>query len=149
MSIPNAKEEVTFLLVDDDETDREMVRRSFKKEKVANPIIEAKDGIEALEKLRGEGGQDQVPYPYIILLDLKMPRMNGIEFLEELRKDPKLKSSVVFVMTSSNAHTDKIAAYNFNVAGYIIKGELYNGLTQLVLMLDHYWKIVQLPPKST
>ena len=88
---------VTILLVDDDKVDIMAVRRSFRDLKIANPIIEAKDGIMALERLRGENGYEKVPSPCLVLLDLNMPRMGGIEFLREVRDDPALRSILIFV----------------------------------------------------
>ena len=92
---------VTILLVDDDKVDAMAVKRSFRELKIANPVIEAHNGIEALERLRGENGHEKVPEPLLMLLDLNMPRMGGIEFLEELRRDPVLRRTLVFVMTTS------------------------------------------------
>ena len=95
--------EVNILLVEDDEVDVMAVKRALKTLKIANPFFRAADGIEALEMLRGTGGKKQLPSPYIVLLDLNMPRMDGLEFLDELRQDPALHRSVVFVMTTSAA----------------------------------------------
>jgi CheY-like chemotaxis protein len=74
--------------------------RAFKKAKIANPVSLAHDGIDALEMLRGTNGRERFPRPFLILLDLNMPRMNGIEFLKELRQDDELRKSIVFVMTT-------------------------------------------------
>ena len=95
--------------------------RAFKSRKIANPISFAHDGIDALDMLRGTNGRERLPRPYLILLDLNMPRMDGVEFLIELRKDQDLKKSIVFVMTTSGADEDKVKAYNLGVAGYILK----------------------------
>ncbi|MEM9488664.1 MAG: response regulator, partial [Myxococcota bacterium] len=78
---------VTVLLVEDNEVDVEAVRRAFRKLRIANPIQVARDGLEALDRLRGQGEYETVPRPYLILLDLNLPRMSGIEFLRELRRD--------------------------------------------------------------
>ena len=86
-----------------------------------------------------------VTRPSLILLDLNMPRMNGIETLEELRKDRSLSSSVVFVLTTSADDKDMVAAYSKNVAGYIIKKQVRDGFMQVMEMLDHYWRVVELP----
>ncbi|RUP22418.1 response regulator, partial [Methylobacterium sp.] len=76
---------VNILLVDDDEVDVQGLKRAFKKSKIGNPITVARDGIEALEILRGQNGRERLPKPHLVLLDLNMPRMNGIEFLEAVR----------------------------------------------------------------
>ena len=83
-----------------------------------------------------------------VLLDLNMPRMNGIEFLEEIREDPRLRKLVVFVLTTSKADEDKVAAYEKNVAGYIVKSDVGNDFMRVVTMLDHYWRVVELPPDN-
>lgn len=131
----------TILLVEDDDVDAKMVVRAFTKLRIANPIVRAKDGVSALELLR----DNTVTRPYIILLDLNMPRMGGLEFLEQLRNDPVLNTSIVFVLTTSKDDEDKGAAYNQNIAGYIIKEKLQNGFDELVKLLDCYWRIVELP----
>lgn len=137
----NSKE-VTILLVDDDDVDVMGVTRALKKLKIINPIVRAHDGIEALELLRRS---DVVPRPYIILLDINMPRMNGLEMLAELRKDELLSDSVVFVLTTSKIDEDKVIAYKNHVAGYIVKTRVEDGFMRIIDMLDHYWRIVELP----
>lgn len=133
---------VTIFLVDDDDIDVMGIERALKKLKIANNLVRARDGFEALEMLRKEGG---VEHPYLILLDINMPRMSGIEFLEELRNDAALSSSVVFVLTTSQDDEDKTAVYSKHVAGYIVKNKIDDGFLSMVDMLDHYWRIVELP----
>lgn len=135
---------VNILLVDDDDVDTEMVIRGFRNHRIANPITVAENGTEALKVLRGNG-EGPLVKPFVILLDLNMPGMNGFEFLEELRDDPKLKDSVVFVLTTSNAETDRARSYNKNVAGYIVKSEVGPSFKKAVDLLDHYWTTVTLP----
>ena len=136
---------VTVLVVDDNAVDREGVRRAFSKLKIANPIIEAVDGIDALEKLSGSNGNQPVPRPYLILLDINMPRLSGVDFLRQLRADVMLQDSVVFVLTTSKNDEDRMASYDFNVAGYIIKSDVGAGFLRVVELLEHYWKLVELP----
>jgi len=136
--------EVHILLVEDDEVDAEAVTRAFLKHKIANPIIRAGDGLEALGILRGEGVA-AMPRPYIILLDLNMPRMNGLEFLQELRDDDALTDSVVFVLTTSDDERDKTAAYKTHIAGYVLKSKAREDFSRLIELMDCYWKIVELP----
>lgn len=133
----------TILLVEDDDVDAMSVERAFKKMRIANPIIRAKDGLVALELLKN----GTIITPYIMLLDLNMPRMGGLELLAELRKDENLKNSVVFVLTTSKDDEDKLAAYNQNIAGYIVKEKLQHGFDELVKLLDHYWRLVELPDR--
>lgn len=136
---------VNLLLVDDDEVDVQGLKRAFTKSKIGNPISVARDGIEALEILRGENGRAKLAKPHLILLDLNMPRMNGIEFLEALRADEELKAALVFMVTTSKAEEDKARAYGHNVAGYIVKQDPANTFMQAVSLLEHYWKIVEFP----
>ena len=137
----HAKREITIVIVDDDDVDAQAITRAMAQLKIANPIIRAVDGIDALEKLRSP----DVHMPLIILLDLNMPRMGGIEFLEELRKDEKLHSALVIILTTSNAPEDISAAYEHYVAGYIVKSDVAKGFTDLINKLDTYWKIIELP----
>ncbi len=136
---------VTILLVDDDAVDAMAVRRAFRELKIANPVIEAHDGIEALQRLRGENGYEKVPEPLLILLDLNMPCMGGIEFLEELRRDPLLSSALVFVMTTSAAEEDRRLAYQKNVAGYVLKNRLGQSFLEAIGMIEHYWQVIEFP----
>src|SRR5215212_2331167 len=107
----------SILLIDDDEIDVEAVKRAFRQHKLANPIIHAIDGIIAFEILREKSAKSRLTKPYIILLDINMPRMGGLEFLHELREDPTLTDSVVFILTTSNSRDDKLAAYREHIAG--------------------------------
>lgn len=136
---------VNVLLVEDNEVDREVVRRAFAKSGISHPIHVANDGVEALEMLRGAEGKLPLPRPFLILLDINMPRMNGIELLRQLRQDPELHDSVVFVLTTSKREQDRVASYAYNVAGYMVKGEVGQGFSKAVEMLDRYWRVVELP----
>ncbi len=133
---------VTILLVDDDDVDVMGVERALKKLKILNPIVRARDGIEGLALLRDPAA---VQRPYIVLLDLNMPRMSGLEMLTELRNDPQLSSAVVFVLTTSKADEDMVTAYQQHIAGYIVKSQVGDGFLRVMEMLDHYWRVVELP----
>lgn len=132
----------SLLLVEDDDVDVMSVKRAFRKLKIANPLHITRDGLEALAALRNPG---QIPRPTLVLLDLNMPRMNGLEFLEEIRKDSELKKLVVFVLTTSEADEDLCAAYQQNVAGYIVKSDVAKDFMEVIALLDHYWRVVELP----
>lgn len=140
-------EHVNVLLVEDNDVDIEGIQRAFARHQIRNPVVVAKDGLQALDRLRGEGGNPPLERPYMILLDLNLPRMDGIEFLEELRQDPSLRDSVVFVLTTSRSIEDKIASYDFNVAGYMVKGEVGESFAGMVDLLDRYWKVNEFPPE--
>lgn len=136
---------VNILLVEDDDVDAEGALRAFKKHKIANPVRRASDGIEALDILRGTNSAERLETPYLILTDINMPRMDGIELLQEIRHDHDLRSSVVFVLTTSKREEDKVKAYHFNVAGYLIKSNVGEDFMEMINMLDSYWKIVEFP----
>jgi CheY-like chemotaxis protein len=135
-----------LLHVEDDNLDIIGLQRAFKTAKIANPITVAHDGIEALETLRGSHGRARLPRPFIILLDLNMPRMDGIRFLQEIRGDEELKQAIVFIMTTSNADSDKVKSYELGVAGYIVKADPAKSFLEATALLDTYWKIVEFPP---
>jgi CheY-like chemotaxis protein len=135
-------EQLNILLVEDDEVDVMTVKRAFRQNHISNPLFVANDGIEALEMLRGN---DLPKGRRIVLLDLNMPRMNGIEFLQEVRKDPELASVPVVVLTTSNDDHDKVKAYNLNVAGYLVKPVTFLNFCDLMVALNKYWSLVELP----
>jgi CheY-like chemotaxis protein len=137
--------EVTILLIEDDDVDVMAIQRAMRDLKIANPLCRAIDGIEALEILRGENGKVALPRPYIILLDLNMPRMNGLEFLDTLRLDPNLQRSIVFVMTTSATEEDRFRAYERHVAGYVLKHNPASTFLDSLMMLEHYWRVIEFP----
>jgi len=136
----------SLLHVEDDDLCLMSLHRAFRAAQLPNPIIFAHDGIEALDILRGTNGRPRLPRPFLILLDLNMPRMNGIEFLEALRRDEELKLSVVFVMTTSDAYEDRVNAYRHGVAGYILKTGPQQTFAQAARLFESYWNTVELPP---
>ncbi|OUS36204.1 two-component system response regulator [Rhodobacterales bacterium 56_14_T64] len=135
---------IRILLVEDDDVDAEMVIRGFRKSRIGNEITVAENGLQALKILRANGG-DEFEKPYIVLLDLNMPRMNGFDFLDELRGDENLKDSIVFVLTTSKADVDRARSYEKNVAGYLVKSEVGPSFTKAVDLLRCYWTTVTLP----
>lgn len=137
---------VTLLLVEDDRVDAEAIQRAFHQQKIANPFVVVPDGEEALRALRGAPGAPAVEEPFLILLDINMPRMNGFEFLRALRADPDLHRSIVFVLTTSEEESDKLAAYESHVAGYIVKSRAGEDFLKVVQMLRAYWRIIEFPP---
>lgn len=129
-----------ILLVEDDEIDTETVKRILKKEQITNPLYCANDGVEALELLKRKNGT-AITQPCLILLDINMPRMNGLEFLEQIRGDDELKQNVTFMLTTSGRNEDKISAYKLSVAGYVLK----ENMGRLIEMLGRYCRINELP----
>jgi len=134
---------VSILLVEDDQVDIMNIQRAFKKNNIVNPLHVANNGVEALVMLRGEKKLN--PLPKIVLLDINMPQMNGIEFLKEIRNDEELKSLHVFIMTTSSDENDRWEAYQLNVAGYILKPLSFEKFTSSVSILNNYWKLCELP----
>ncbi|MFV1443211.1 response regulator [Phaeobacter sp. JH20_36] len=140
------KESVTFLIVDDDEVAVMAIKRALKKLRLVNPVEVVGDGQEALDLLRGVNAA-ALERPYIILLDLNMPRMGGLEFLSEVREDKELANSVIFVLTTSDAPSDIAVAYEHKIAGYIVKENAYDAVKSAVEMLGAYVEIVSLENK--
>ena len=133
---------LNILLVEDDEVDVMNVRRAFERNNVSNPLYIAGNGLEALEILRN----GTVPRERrLILLDLNMPKMNGIEFLQALRADPDLASTPVVILTTSNDDQDKLDAYNLNVAGYLLKPVTFSSFCERMTALNKYWTLVEMP----
>ena len=136
---------LNLLLVEDDDVAAEAVVRGLQKHAMDCPVIPAEDGIAALQILRGKHGARQIARPYLVLLDLNMPRMNGFEFLRELRADNELRGTVVFVLTTSGAETDRARAYKESIAGYMVKSAIGPQFSGLARFLTEYRWAVQLP----
>ena len=137
---------MNILLVEDDEVDVMNVQRAFKKNNITNPLFFAPNGLEALSILRGSNAKISIPQARrIILLDLNMPKMNGIEFLRVLRADDQLQSIPVIVLTTSNEDKDKVEAYKLNVAGYILKPVTFSSFVETVATMNKYWSLVEIP----
>ncbi len=135
-----------ILLVEDDKVDVMNVQRSFKKANITNPLFIANNGLEALEILRNESALVQMPASRrLVLLDLNMPKMGGIEFLKALRSDADLKATTVIVLTTSDQERDRIESFNFNVAGYILKPVTFASFAEVMAALNHYWTLCEIP----
>jgi CheY-like chemotaxis protein len=133
---------INILLVEDDEVDVMTVKRAFAKANISNPLFVASNGIEALELLRKEN----IPATRrLILLDVNMPKMNGIEFLRELRADPALQQASVVMMTTSNEERDRIEAFKLNVAGYILKPVTFQQFAEVMSTINKYWALMEMP----
>lgn len=142
-----AKESVTnILLVEDDLVDVMNVQRAFKKGNITNPLFLAGNGLEALEILRNvSAGIDMPRHRRLVLLDLNMPKMGGLEFLKELRADPKINQTPVIVLTTSDQERDRIEAYNLNVAGYILKPVTFVNFAETMITVNRYWTLCEVP----
>ena len=130
----------TILLVEDDRVDIMTVQRALEKNRIENPLRVARTGLEALDMLRGKGGHERLsPSPALILLDLNLPKMSGIEFLRELRNDPELKDLHIIVLTSSNEPSDRAAAFEYDVDDYIVKPHSFDEFTRAMATILALW----------
>jgi len=130
-----------ILLVEDDHVDILTIRRALKEIQVTNPVVTKENGEEALAYLRDDANQQ----PCIILLDLNMPIMNGIEFLQEAKVDQRLKAIPVIVLTTSEEQQDKVNSFNLGVAGYMAKPVDYRRFVEMMRSIDLYWTISEMP----
>jgi len=145
MTATRGGDPLSILLVEDDDGDAKAVRRAFANAKIAHPILRAVDGIDALDVMRGTAGKAKLPSPYLMLVDLNLPRMNGLQLVKALRADDNLRHTIVFVLSTSSREEDKMAAYDLNVAGYILKATAGQDFLNLVDLMGCYGRIVELP----
>lgn len=131
--------DTNILIVEDDDVDVEVLDRLFKRNNVESLVHRASNGVEALDILRGN--TSGLNRPFIILLDINMPLMNGIETLKIIRGDKNLKDSIVFMLTTSPREKDKEAAYELHVAGYFLK----DNVKELVNLINNYCRINEFP----
>ena len=129
----------SILLVEDDKIDAMTVKRAFKDLRITNQLEITRNGEEALEYLYNNNK------PCIILLDLNMPKMNGIEFLEIAKKDQNLKNIPVVMLTTSKDEQDKLHGYGLGIAGYMVKPVEYQKFLELVKTINMYWTLSELP----
>ena len=127
----------SILLVEDDIVDMMSVKRALKDINVTNPLYHVENGIEALEFLRDK----EKPRPTIILLDLNMPKMGGIEFLSIMKQDEAIKRIPVIILTTSKAEYDKVQTFNLGVAGYMIKPVDYQQFMEVIRAMCMYWTL--------
>lgn len=142
------KKSDVILLVEDDPIDVEAVKRAFEKHKVSNRLEVAGDGIEALEYLRHQGAYtdpDSAPRPSLILMDLRMPRMGGLECLRELKADADLSIIPVVIFTSSRDEVDVDNSFRDGAASYIVKPVTFEKLVEAIVVFDLYWTLSELP----
>jgi two-component system response regulator len=144
------KKSVTILMADDDPDDRRMTKEAFDESHLMNDLRFVEDGEELLDYLNRRGkytDPELAPWPAILLLDLNMPRKDGREALEELKRDPRFRGIRVVIMTTSKAEEDVIRSYNLSAASYITKPVTFDRLVEVVRTLGKYWlEIVELPP---
>ena len=132
----------SILLVEDNPDDRELTLRALKKNKIVNPVLTAEDGVEALDILFRRGAQAGREYeapPALVLLDLKLPRLDGLEVLKAVRNDPRTRLLPVVILTSSKEEQDLIASYSLGANSYIRKPVDFAKFTEAVKQLGLYW----------
>ena len=130
-----------ILLAEDDDVDAMTVKRAFKDLQVANKLVRAADGEQTLEYLRTENSEE----PCLILLDLNMPKMNGIEFLKIVKADEALKRTPVIVLTTSSDERDVVESFELGAAGYMVKSVDYEKFVDVISTIDQYWTLSELP----
>jgi len=141
---------VEILIVEDTPQDLDLALRALRKAKLSNHIQVARDGEEALQFIFGEGpyaGRDLENMPFVILLDLKLPKIDGLEVLQKLKADPRTKSIPVVVLTSSKEQRDVVESYNLGVNSYIVKPVNFEQFSEAVQRLGMYWLLLNHPPK--
>jgi CheY-like chemotaxis protein len=139
---------VHLILVEDDEVDAEFVVRVLRRSGIGSTVTLFHDGQEAVDALCGPHREELIARPLLILLDLNLPRLDGIEFLDILRSDPELRRAVVFVLTQSTRREDVEAAYDRQVAGYLVKSNLGEDYSLLPQLLVAYCRLVALAPRG-
>jgi CheY-like chemotaxis protein len=138
-----------IVLVEDDPDDAELTFRALERSRVGNPVVHLKDGVEALDWLYGRGayaGRDLADPPALFLLDLKLPKVSGLEVLVEARKDPRLRAYPIVVLTSSAEPDDLQAAYEAGVNSYIRKPVEFGEFAAAVAQLGLYWLVLNCAP---
>jgi two-component system response regulator len=144
-----AENQIEILLVEDNMNDAELTMRALIKHKIANEIIHLKDGAAAIDFLFGIGsydGRDTDIKPKLILLDLKMPKVNGIEVLEKIKNDNNTRTIPVVILTSSKEHPDIEKCYRLGVNSYIVKPVEFQNFSKAVTELGLYWLLLNQPP---
>ena len=143
-------DELEILLVEDNIHDAELAIRALKRRHLANNLVHVKDGAEALDFLFGQGAyahRDTGQHPKVVLLDLKLPKVDGLEVLRAIKSDPRTKRIPVVVMTSSNEERDMVESYKLGVNSYIRKPVDFNQFSEAVRQLGCYWLLLnQVPP---
>jgi CheY-like chemotaxis protein len=140
------KDNDPIVLVEDNEDDIVLTRRALSQNKIGNPLVIARDGAEALELLLGANGHSV--NPALILLDLQLPKVDGLTVLKRLREDARTKLTPVVVLTSSKAEQDVIAGYNLHANSYIRKPVDFDQFTEAVRQIGLYWLLLNEPPPA-
>ena len=141
----------TIFLVEDNDDDAELALMAFHRAKLVNPIIRVRDGVEALDYLFGRGNyaeRNVGDQPSVVLLDIKLPKLSGLEVLKEIRANERTKHLPVVVLTSSNEDRDRLRAYDHFANSYVLKPVDYDQFVAAALQLGLYWMVLNVPPPS-
>ena len=148
--MPGEYGETEILLVEDNPTDLELALRVFRKHQLANSIEVARDGVEALDFVFGEGAhaaRGTIQIPRVILLDLKLPKVSGLNVLRRLKSDPRTCTIPIVVLTSSQEETDLVDSYQLGVNSYIVKPVDFDQFSECLRQIGIYWLLSNAPPK--
>lgn len=141
-----------ILLVEDNPDDEELTLRAFRRNNILNPVVVARDGEEALDYLFATGsysGRDTRQQPQVVLLDLKLPKVDGLEVLRRLRADPRTRLLPVVILTTSNEERDILASYQLGANGYVRKPVDFDQFLEAARQLGLYWLVLNVPPPAT
>ncbi len=137
---------IEILLVEDDSNDLELMRRALEKRRLTNRIHEVRDGAEAIDYFFGKGNGDRQLVPHVIFLDLKLPKVDGLEVLRRLKAEERTRAIPVVVLTSSNEESDRIRSYDLGVNSYVVKPVGFKEFSQVVEDIGLYWLVHNRPP---
>jgi hypothetical protein len=143
--MPSTARLVHFLLVEDDEDHANLILRNLRKSRVANDVTHVRDGEKALQYIRGEGDYVDRVMPDVILLDLKLPKVDGHEILRQIKEDPALKALIVVILTTSKNELDREKAYNAHANSYLVKPVEFDQFREMIDMLNLYWGVLNEP----
>jgi len=138
-----------ILLIEDNDDDADLAEMAFREAKISNPIVRARDGVEAIALLHGNGAGSPTPLPVVVLLDLKLPKVGGIEVLKSIRASDATKHLPVVVLTSSDEDRDRIEAYAHFANSYVRKPVDYDAFVAASRELGLYWTVTNVPPPGT
>lgn len=141
-------QEVEILIVEDSDTDLELALRALRKANLANKVLALRDGTEALDYLFGGGeyaGRDVSAHPRVVLLDLKLPKVDGLEVLRRIKDDPRTATVPVVVLTSSNEERDRLASYQSGANSFIVKPVEFDSFARAVTEIGMYWMLLNRP----
>ena len=142
------KSDMNIFLVEDNDLDVELLKRGLKKQGITGALVRAKDGVDAMEQLRSAEYMQALPSPFVILLDINMPRMNGHEFLQSLRQSPELRHVRVIVFTTSDNPSDVNLAYQHFATAYVVKPNTSAELRDVLASIHGFWSVCEHPPPS-